>query len=168
MFGTLDVGAPDTLAVYFMYDVKQYDPSETKATGIIIPLGSQSPDGTVELSLGAKGICELELVATGERWGRGPAKDVHSSLAAQVDSPAWHLVQALNTLVKADGHTPNVDGFFDKVRPLSTETRRGRRRSNGSSRSRRSTSRDSSAATPAPAARRSSRTARWRRSTCAS
>ena len=39
--------------------------------------------------------------------------------AAQIDSPAWHLVQALNTLVKADGHTPAVEGFFDKVRPLS-------------------------------------------------
>ena len=205
VFATLDVGAPATLAVYCMYDVKQYDPSEwsspplegrlveraglgtvmigrgatntkgpqiaflaamhafkaagrklpvnlvlvcegeeeigspnfrqivftprveaalKKATGIIIPLGSQSSDGTVEVSLGAKGICELELVASGERWGRGPAKDVHSSLAAQVDSPAWHLVQALNTLIKPDGHTPAVDGFFDAVRPLSAETRR--------------------------------------------
>ena len=51
--------------------------------------------------------------------GRGPAKDVHSSLEAQVDSPSWHLIQALNTLVQADGHTPAVEGFFDKVRPLS-------------------------------------------------
>lgn len=205
VFGTLDAGAPTTLAVYFMYDVKQYDPGEwsspplegriverpglgkvmigrgatntkgpqiaflaalhafkaagrrlpvnivlvcegeeeigspnfrqiafhpkveaalKRSAGIIIPLGSQSPDGTVEVALGAKGICELELVATGERWGRGPAKDVHSSLAAQVDSPAWHLVQALNTLVKPDGHTPAVEGFFDKVRPLSAEHRR--------------------------------------------
>jgi len=40
---------------------------------------------------------------------------------AQLDSPAWHLVQALNTLVKADGHTPAVEGFFDKVRPLSPQ-----------------------------------------------
>lgn len=205
VFGTIDVGAPTTLAVYFMYDVKQYDASEwsspplegrlvdrpglgrvmigrgatntkgpqiaflaavhafraagrklpvnlvlvcegeeeigspnfrqivftpqveaalRRSAGIIIPLGSQSPDGTVEVSLGAKGICELELVASGERWGRGPAKDVHSSLAAQVDSPAWHLVKALDTLVEADGHTPAVEGFFDRVRPLSDETRR--------------------------------------------
>jgi hypothetical protein len=60
--------------------------------------------------------------------GRGPKLDVHSSLAAQVDSPAWHLVQALNTLVKADGHTPAVEGFFDKVRPLTgaAEDPRGR------------------------------------------
>src|SRR5437764_2314492 len=28
VFGTLDAGAPKTLAVYIMYDVKQVDPSE--------------------------------------------------------------------------------------------------------------------------------------------
>jgi acetylornithine deacetylase/succinyl-diaminopimelate desuccinylase-like protein len=63
-------------------------------------------------------------VSSGEKWGRGPKADIHSSLAAQVDSPAWHLVQALNTLVKADGHTPAVAGFFDKVKPLSPRLRR--------------------------------------------
>jgi acetylornithine deacetylase/succinyl-diaminopimelate desuccinylase-like protein len=36
-----------------------------------------------------------------------------------VDSPTWHLVQALNTLVEKDGHTPAVEGFFDKAKPLS-------------------------------------------------
>jgi acetylornithine deacetylase/succinyl-diaminopimelate desuccinylase-like protein len=41
-----------------------------------------------------------------------------------VDSPAWHLVQALNTLVKADGHTPAIPGWFDKVRPLSASQRK--------------------------------------------
>jgi acetylornithine deacetylase/succinyl-diaminopimelate desuccinylase-like protein len=60
----------------------------------------------------------LELVSTGAKWGRGPKHDVHSSLEAQLDSPVWHLVQALNTLVKADGHTPAIEGFFDKVKPL--------------------------------------------------
>ncbi len=62
-------------------------------------------------------------MASGEKWGRGPSLDVHSSYEAQIDSPAWHLVQALNTLVKADGHTPAVEGFFDKVRPLSPQLR---------------------------------------------
>ena len=205
VFATLDAGAPTTLALYFMYDVKQYDASEwsspplegrivdrpglgrimvgrgatntkgpqmaclaalrafksagqklpinlvlvcegeeeigspnfreialkpeveaalRKAVGIIIPLGNQDPlDGAVQVSLGAKGVIELELVSSGQKWGRGPTKDIHSSYAAQVDSPAWHLVQALNTLVKADGHTPAVEGFFDKVRPLSPELR---------------------------------------------
>ena len=48
----------------------------------------------------------------------GPAKDVHSSLHAIVDSPAWRLVKALDTLVKEDGHTPAVEGWFENVRPL--------------------------------------------------
>lgn len=200
VFATLDAGAKSTLGIYFMYDVKQYDPAEwsspplegrivdkpglgkvmvgrgatnqkgpevaflaalrafkaareklpvnlvlvcegeeeigspnfsqviskpeveaalRKCLGVIIPLGNQDLDGSVQINLGAKGVVELELVSTGEKWGRGPKLDVHSSLAAQVDSPAWHLVQALNTLVKADGHTPAVEGFFDKVQPLS-------------------------------------------------
>ncbi len=205
VFATLDAGARNWLAIYFMYDVKQYDPAEwsspplegrlvdrpglgkvmigrgatntkgpqmaflaalqafkaagvkppvnlvlvaegeeeigspnfreivfqprveqalRKCLGIIIPLGAQSPDGSVEVNLGAKGIVELELVSTGERWGRGPARDIHSSLHAKVDSPAWHLVQALNTLIKPDGHTPAVEGFFDRVKPLSAAQER--------------------------------------------
>jgi acetylornithine deacetylase/succinyl-diaminopimelate desuccinylase-like protein len=200
VFATLDAGAPTTLALYFMYDVKQFDPREwsspplearlvekpglgtiivgrgatntkgpqtaclaalhafkaagqkppvnlvlvaegeeeigspnfpqvvfrpdvqaalAKSVGIIIPLGNQALDGSVEINLGAKGIVELELVSTGETWGRGPSHDVHSSYEAQIDSPVWHLVQALDTLVRADGHTPAVEGFFDKIRPLS-------------------------------------------------
>jgi acetylornithine deacetylase/succinyl-diaminopimelate desuccinylase-like protein len=199
VFATIDVGAKNSLAIYFMYDVKQYDPSEwsspplearlvdkpgfgkvvvgrgatntkgpqtaflaaltafkaagkklpvnlvlvcegeeeigspnfrqivfrpeveaalRKCVGIIIPLGSQSPDGSVEVNLGAKGVIEVELVSTGEKWGRGPRLDVHSSYEAAIDSPVWHLVQALNTLVKADGHTPAIEGYFDRVKPL--------------------------------------------------
>jgi len=204
VFATLDAGAATTLALYFMYDVKQFDASEwsappldgrivdrpgvgkimigrgatntkgpqiaclaalrafkaagqklpvnlvlvcegeeeigspnfrevvfkpeveaalRKCIGIIIPLGNQELDGSVQVNLGSKGIIELEIVASGEKWGRGPSLDVHSSYEAQIDSPAWHLVQALNTLVKSDGHTPAVEGFFDKVRPLSPQLR---------------------------------------------
>jgi acetylornithine deacetylase/succinyl-diaminopimelate desuccinylase-like protein len=64
-------------------------------------------------------VVELELVSTGDRWGRGPKQDIHSSNEARVDSPAWHLVQALNTLVAADGHTPAIDGFAARARPIS-------------------------------------------------
>jgi acetylornithine deacetylase/succinyl-diaminopimelate desuccinylase-like protein len=90
-----------------------------KCSGIFMPEAGQDRDGGVEVSLGAKGVVELELVSTGEKWGRGPSHDVHSSLEAQVDSPTWHLVQALNTLVEKDGHTPAVEGFFEKAKPLS-------------------------------------------------
>src|SRR5437773_9948953 len=71
------------------------------------------------MTLGAKGVVELELVSSGERWGRGPRKDVHSSNKARLDSPAWHLVMALATLVSPDGNDPAIEGFAAKARPLS-------------------------------------------------
>jgi len=37
---------------------------------------------------------------------------------ARVDSPAWRLVKALDTLVADDGFTPAIDGWFENVRPL--------------------------------------------------
>jgi acetylornithine deacetylase/succinyl-diaminopimelate desuccinylase-like protein len=199
VYATMDNGAARTLAIYFMYDVKQFDPSEwsspplegrivdrpgfgkaimgrgavnqkgpeatllaglhamraagvkppvnlvlvaegeeeigsphfqqivsrpdimatlKRSEGIFIPIGWQDINGNVGVNLGAKGIVELELVASGENWGRGPKKDIHSSLKAMVDSPAWRLVQALQTLVTPDGNTPAIDGWFENVRPL--------------------------------------------------
>lgn len=90
-----------------------------KTVGVLLPDASQGVDGSIQVTAGAKGVVELELISSGEKWGRGPQKDIHSSLEAQVDSPSWHLVQALNTLVEKDGHTPAVEGFFEKVKPLS-------------------------------------------------
>jgi acetylornithine deacetylase/succinyl-diaminopimelate desuccinylase-like protein len=200
IFATLDAGAPRTVGLYFMYDVKQVDPQEwssppwdaalvdkpglgkvimgrgavnqkgpqaallaalhairgagqkipvnlvlvaegeeeigsphfsqivrraevqaalSRCNGIFMPAAVQGLDGIVTVSLGAKGIIELELTASGERWGHGPRKDIHSSNKARVESPAWHLVQALNTLVSPDGNDPAIDGFADKARPLS-------------------------------------------------
>jgi acetylornithine deacetylase/succinyl-diaminopimelate desuccinylase-like protein len=87
-------------------------------TGIFMPSASQDADGGVTVSLGAKGVVELELVASGAKWGRGPRKDVHSANRARLDSPAFHLVQALNTLVTAEGD-PAIDGFADRARPVS-------------------------------------------------
>jgi acetylornithine deacetylase/succinyl-diaminopimelate desuccinylase-like protein len=89
-----------------------------KADGIIIPTAWQGQNGAVQINLGSKGPMEFQLIASGERWGKGPKGDIHSSQHAHVDSPVWHLVQALNTLVEPDGHTPAIDGWFDNVRPL--------------------------------------------------
>src|SRR5690349_24441835 len=183
VFATLDAGAAKTVGLYFMYDVKQFDPAEwtspplearlvekpglgkvivgrgavnqkgpesvflaalhairgagqklpvnlvlvaegeeeigsphfrqviqrpevtaalKRCDGIFMPSAAQDPDGGVTVSLGAKGVVELELVASGEKWGRGPKKDVHSANRARLDSPAFHLVQALATLVTAE------------------------------------------------------------------
>jgi acetylornithine deacetylase/succinyl-diaminopimelate desuccinylase-like protein len=91
----------------------------SRCSGIFMPHASQDLDGVVAINLGAKGVIELEMVSSGEKWGRGPRKDIHSSNKARVDSPAWHLVQALSTLVTPDGQEPAIDGFAEKARPLS-------------------------------------------------
>src|SRR6202521_2730969 len=160
IFATYDAGAPRTVALYFMYDVKQADPAEwssppfeaalvdkpglgkaivgrgavnqkgpeatllaalhaisgagkkipvnlvmvaegeeeigsphspqivgrpevqaalRKCTGIFMPHAAQGLAGDVTMYLGAKGVVELELTSSGEKWGRGPRKDIHSS-----------------------------------------------------------------------------------------
>jgi acetylornithine deacetylase/succinyl-diaminopimelate desuccinylase-like protein len=89
-----------------------------RCSGVFMPSAAQDADGSVTVSLGAKGVVELELVSSGARWGRGPRKDVHSANRARLDSPAFHLVQALNTLVTAGGD-PAIDGFADKARAIS-------------------------------------------------
>ncbi len=202
IFATLDAGAPRTLGLYFMYDVKQVDPAEwssppwdaalvdkaglgkvvmgrgavnqkgpeasfiaalhairganrklpvnlvlvaegeeeigsphfpqivrrpevldalKRCAGIFMPSASQGLDGQVTITLGAKGVIEVELVSSGERWGRGPRQDVHSSNKARLDSPAWHLVQALATLVSSDGNDPAIDDLTLKTRAISAE-----------------------------------------------
>jgi acetylornithine deacetylase/succinyl-diaminopimelate desuccinylase-like protein len=201
VFATLDAGAKKTVGLYFMYDVKQFDPAEwtspplearivdkpsvgkvivgrgavnqkgpesaflaalhairgagkkmpvnlvlvaegeeeigsphigqlvhrpeveaalRKTIGVFMPSASQDLDGIVTVSLGAKGVVELELISTGEKWGRGPAKDIHSSLKAMVDSPAWHLIKALDTLVSADGNTITIENY-PTPRPMTAE-----------------------------------------------
>jgi acetylornithine deacetylase/succinyl-diaminopimelate desuccinylase-like protein len=201
VFATLSVGAPRTVGMYFMYDVKQFDPSEwsfppltaaivdkapfgkvmigrgatnqkgpeatflaalhaLKAAGrkppvnivlvaegeeeigsphfgqvvhrpevlaalakcheVFMPFASQSPQGGVEIALGAKGIIEVELVASTEQWGRGAKDDIHSSYKAELDSAVWRMVKALSTLVSEDGNDPAIDGWFEHVKPLTT------------------------------------------------
>jgi acetylornithine deacetylase/succinyl-diaminopimelate desuccinylase-like protein len=90
-----------------------------RCSGVFMPTAAQGPDGVVTVTLGAKGVVELELVSSGEKWGRGPRLDIHSSNKARVDSPAWHLVQALATLVSPDGNEPAIEGFADTARPIS-------------------------------------------------
>jgi acetylornithine deacetylase/succinyl-diaminopimelate desuccinylase-like protein len=200
IFATLDAGAPRTVGLYFMYDVKQADPAEwssppfdaalvdkpglgkaivgrgavnqkgpeatllaalhairgagkklpvnlvfvaegeeeigsphfpqivnrpevqaalRKCTGVFMPYAAQGLGGDVTMFLGAKGVVELELTSSCEKWGRGPRKDIHSSNKARVDSPAWHLVEALTTLVSRDGNEPAIEGYTAKARPLS-------------------------------------------------
>jgi acetylornithine deacetylase/succinyl-diaminopimelate desuccinylase-like protein len=114
--GEEEIGSP-----HFPQVVRQPEVLEAlrKSIGVYMPFASQDLDATVTTFYGAKGVIELELVSSGAKWGRGPVKDVHSSNKARLDSPAWHLVEALATLVSPDGNDPAIDGLADKARPLS-------------------------------------------------
>src|SRR5262249_2289441 len=114
--GEEEIGSP-----HFPQVVRRPEVMEAlkKCVGVYMPYASQGLGGEVTQYLGAKGVVELELTSSGERWGRGPKKDLHSSNKARVDSPAWHLVEALASLVSPDGNTPVVEGFAAKARPLS-------------------------------------------------
>lgn len=115
--GEEEIGSPNIGALVRRPEVEA---ALRKTIGVFMPTAQQDLDGSVMVSLGAKGIVELELVSSGETWGRGPAKDIHSSLKAMVDSPAWHLVKALDTLVSEDGNTITIDGY-PTPRPISAE-----------------------------------------------
>jgi acetylornithine deacetylase/succinyl-diaminopimelate desuccinylase-like protein len=114
--GEEEIGSPHFPQVVRRPEVMQ---ALSKCIGISMPEAGQNIAGSTNIVLGAKGVIEAELVASGEKWGRGPSKDIHSSLRAAVDSPAYHLVKALDSLVTPDGVDPAIDGWFEKVRPLS-------------------------------------------------
>jgi acetylornithine deacetylase/succinyl-diaminopimelate desuccinylase-like protein len=114
--GEEEIGSPHFPQVVHRPDILA---ALKKCSGVFMPFPSQGLDGEVTQFLGAKGVVELELVSSGEKWGRGPRKDVHSSNKARLDSPAWHLVEALATLVSPDGNDPAIEGFAAKARPLS-------------------------------------------------
>jgi acetylornithine deacetylase/succinyl-diaminopimelate desuccinylase-like protein len=89
-----------------------------KTVGVFIPAASQNKQGSAGITLGAKGAVEFQLIVGGETSDRYPRTDVHSSNHARIESPAWRLVKALDTLVADDGHTPTIDGWFENVKPL--------------------------------------------------
>jgi acetylornithine deacetylase/succinyl-diaminopimelate desuccinylase-like protein len=118
--GEEEVGSPNFPQV--VHGTPQVKAALEKCIGIYMPSHEQELDGSVIITLGSKGDIECDLIASGAAWGRGPSRDIHSSQAARLDQPAWRLVQALNTLVTAEGE-PAIDGFFEHVRPVSADER---------------------------------------------
>jgi acetylornithine deacetylase/succinyl-diaminopimelate desuccinylase-like protein len=75
------------------------------------PSSTQSPNGTVSVGLGLKGMVVLQLTASGDAWGYGPKTTVHSSTASLVDSPPFRLAVALASMVDAEGRGCKVKGL---------------------------------------------------------
>ena len=95
------------------------------ADGVIFPMNGQGPEGAVAVTLGVKGNVYFELEAKGSAERGGPKQaEIHSSLKAISDAPAWRLIQALATLTTPDGNTILVPGYYDAIRPPSPEEQR--------------------------------------------
>jgi acetylornithine deacetylase/succinyl-diaminopimelate desuccinylase-like protein len=109
--GEEELGSPNYEQV-----VAPFEERLRAADGVLFPFNSQNPQGNVGLNLGVKGILYMEIEASGGRLRKGPGTaEIHGSYKAVVDSPVWHLLQGLSTLVSPDGNTITVDGYYDPV-----------------------------------------------------
>mgnify|MGYP003651585381 FL=1 len=68
---------------------------------------------------GSEGCVFVELITSGESWGRGPNySNIHGGNKRSVDAPAWRHIQMLSTLVDETGNKVMIDGFYDDIEPL--------------------------------------------------
>ena len=79
-----------------------------KAVGVFIPAAGQEFDGATSIDLGAKGVVEIQLISSGEKWGRGPTKDIHSSLQGNRRQPGLAAGEGARHL--GDGGRPYAGG----------------------------------------------------------
>lgn len=117
--GEEELGSP-----HYGQVIDRYEARLKTASGVFFPMNSQDPGGAVTLPLGVKGILSVELSARGGERGGPSRAEIHSSLKAIVDAPAWRLVQALATLTSPDGNTIRVPGYFDAIRQPNAEEQR--------------------------------------------
>jgi acetylornithine deacetylase/succinyl-diaminopimelate desuccinylase-like protein len=96
--------------------VAKYQDRLSKADGVLFPSNGQTAKGQVSLSLGNKGICYLELETNGAGSGGPKNGEIHGSLKAVADSPAWRLVQALATMTDSSGNGIQIEGVMSSVR----------------------------------------------------
>jgi len=70
----------------------------------------------------SEGCVFVELITSGENWGRGPTySNIHGGRKRAVDAPAWRHIQMLSTLVDETGNRVMIDGFYDDIEPLTED-----------------------------------------------
>ena len=101
VFATLDAGAKDTLAVYFMYDVKQYDPAEWNSPPLEARIVDRPGEGKAIVGRGAvnqKGPETAFLAALHAFRKAGVKLPVNLVLVAEgeeeIASPNFHQIIA--------------------------------------------------------------------------
>ncbi len=98
-----------------------YEERLRSADGVLFPFNSQNLDGGLTVLLGVKGILYWELESRGGAWGGPSQAEIHGSFKAVVDSPAQRLIEAIASMTSTDGNTILVAGYYDDVRPPTTE-----------------------------------------------
>lgn len=110
--GEEEIGSPTLPAFY------QANRARLAADSAFEPFWSEfGHSGQPEVTLATKGVLGMELSCEAGAWG-GPREVVHSSLGLWVRSPAWRLIQALNSMLDAD-ERPAIEGLprFGTITP---------------------------------------------------
>ena len=98
VFATLDAGAPKTVGLYFMYDVKQFDPAEWTSPPTEARIVDKLPLGKVMIGRGAvnqKGPEAAFLAALHAIRGAGRKMPVNLTLVAEGDFAASSATDTL-------------------------------------------------------------------------
>jgi acetylornithine deacetylase/succinyl-diaminopimelate desuccinylase-like protein len=100
--GEEEIGSPHLAAALTA------NPELARADACIWESGAKDNKDLLNLYLGVKGICYVEIEA------QGPRRDLHSASGAIVPNPAWRLVWALGGL-KGPAEQVRIHGFYDVV-----------------------------------------------------
>lgn len=105
--GEEEIGSPNLIKYVQRYKEK------FKSDLVIWESGYIDKDDRAIISLGQKGILNVEIRV------HGPSRDIHSSLAVAIESPAWRLVHLLSLLYSATDAKILIKGWYDEVTSLS-------------------------------------------------
>ena len=114
--GEEELGSP-----HYPQIVDAYEDRMRTADGVLFPMAVQRPNGDTSMLLGVKGILYFEMESKGGDWGGPKNAEIHGSYKAIVDSPTLRLVQAIASLTTPDGNTILVPGYYDGIRPPTSE-----------------------------------------------
>jgi acetylornithine deacetylase/succinyl-diaminopimelate desuccinylase-like protein len=94
-------------------------PELLKKADAMLMFGGQNGARAASVMGASEGLMYIELTTSGTAWGRGPTvSNIHGIFKRSVDSPAWRHILMLASLIKADGNTPNIEGFEDNMKPI--------------------------------------------------
>lgn len=116
--GEEEIGSPSLEGV-----IRKFEGHLQNASGAFFPFASQNAKGDVEMFLGAKGITYMEIECSNENREQGPRQPSSSRFAPVFGSPAWRLIEALETMTDRQGLDVVIDGFYEGMRRDESDSR---------------------------------------------